>query len=144
MLKIMQTSIFRPSTIVPCSFSRASSASTLFANVTKPNPYFSKIINRYRKEKQSNNIRNHKIKLIFSVLLVHVFFWFYNQVCINTLSLSLIQIHIYRHKFKKKTTDRVMCEKYVWVIICIHSKNLWFKRYLVKFKHLANSGSGVV
>lgn len=34
----MHTSIFRPSTIVPFSFSRAASASALFANVTKPNP----------------------------------------------------------------------------------------------------------
>lgn len=34
----MHTSIFLPSTTVPCSLSRARSASALFANVTKPNP----------------------------------------------------------------------------------------------------------
>ncbi|KAG8321270.1 hypothetical protein J6590_049578 [Homalodisca vitripennis] len=34
----MHTSIFLPSTTVPCSRSRAWSASALFANVTKPNP----------------------------------------------------------------------------------------------------------
>lgn len=32
------TSIFLPSTIVPCSLSRAFSASALFSNVTKPKP----------------------------------------------------------------------------------------------------------
>lgn len=37
-MAIMHTSIFLPSTTVPCSFSRAASASALFANVTKPNP----------------------------------------------------------------------------------------------------------
>jgi len=36
--KFMHTSIFLPSTTVPCSLSRARSASALFANVTKPNP----------------------------------------------------------------------------------------------------------
>ena len=36
--KVMHTSIFLPSTTVPCSLSRARSASALFANVTKPNP----------------------------------------------------------------------------------------------------------
>ena len=34
----MHTSILRPSTTVPWSFSRARSASALLANVTKPNP----------------------------------------------------------------------------------------------------------
>jgi hypothetical protein len=36
--KAMHTSIFRPSTTVPFSFSRALSASALLANVTNPNP----------------------------------------------------------------------------------------------------------
>lgn len=36
---IKLTSIFLPSTIVPCSLSRAFSASALFSNVTKPKPW---------------------------------------------------------------------------------------------------------
>jgi hypothetical protein len=34
----IHTSIFRPSTTVPCNFSRAASAASLDANVTKPKP----------------------------------------------------------------------------------------------------------
>ena len=37
------TSIFLPSTIEPCNFSLASSASNVDAKVTNPNPYLSKL-----------------------------------------------------------------------------------------------------
>lgn len=52
----MHTSIFLPSTIVPCSFSRAASASALFANVTKPNPCM-----QHRQKKHAQNFLNNVI-----------------------------------------------------------------------------------
>lgn len=41
------TSILRPSTTVPCSFSRARSASAALANVTNPKPYMQRQENVY-------------------------------------------------------------------------------------------------
>lgn len=52
------TSILRPSTIVPLSCSRARSASTFEAKVTKPNPYFGESGTQddgKRKEKEKKN-----------------------------------------------------------------------------------------
>ena len=53
----MHTSILRPSTTVPWSFSRARSASALLANVTKPNPCMPRQ-KRTRMEMENDNTNN--------------------------------------------------------------------------------------
>ena len=84
----MHTSILRPSTTVPWSFSRARSASALLANVTKPNPCMPRQKGHGEKTKFTNKqtqislyIHNH-----LSISFLTNCFFFFSMVSIKHLS----------------------------------------------------------